>query len=163
MRVAHGSHTLGEAGDCLPMHVKTGSCRLGGRDHQLSPTVRKAVPARAVERLEHDKTLRSPGHPLQRGGSPVVKGFRATAQDSFCGESGIVLVQRLSHLKQLHAQMSVHLSFPLKSCGDGVVAKGTDGGNHWKSYSHKPAHRRPEDKWPLVFELDSGELRQHPR
>ena len=99
MRIADGSQTLGETGACLPMHVKTGSGGLCERDHLSGPTVRKAVPAGVVTRLEHDETLRNPGHPLQPVGSPAVTVSVPLCQDSFCRQSGIVPVQRLSHFK----------------------------------------------------------------
>ena len=44
---------------------------------------RKAVPADGVDCLEHDKTLRSPDHPLQQGESPVVTVFRASQSRFF--------------------------------------------------------------------------------
>ena len=102
MRVTDGSPTLGDTGACLPMHVKTVSGGLGGRDYQSGPAVRKAVPAGVTERLEQDETLQGPGHPLQQGGSPVVTVSVPLGQDSFDRESGINPLKRLSSLKQLH-------------------------------------------------------------
>ena len=91
----------------------------------------------------------APGPPLQQEGSPAVTVSVPLGQDSFCRESGIVPVQRLSHLKQLHPQVSVHL----KSCGDGGVAKGqvevTTG-----SPNHKPARGSARGPQVAVLRMD---------